>query len=118
MVSTVLPGPLLRLIALQDRGGLTYPNGSGTFVGLVKQVSEIAVKTLPHLKCDNVCEELTKFLYPFLIQNRIFKCLDHKNKACDFIIRTIVKPVLDNVCLESSDLVKKKNVIIKSQTNK
>jgi hypothetical protein len=65
MVSTVLPGPLLRLIALQDRGGLTYPNGSGTFVGLVKQVSEIAVKTLPHLKCDNVCEELTKFFVSF-----------------------------------------------------
>jgi hypothetical protein len=46
-------------------------------------------------------------VYPSLIQNPIFECSDHKSEVCSFMIKTIVKPVLDNICLERTDLVKK-----------
>jgi hypothetical protein len=105
LVNTTLLGPLLRLIALQDRGGLTYPNGN--FVALVKQISDITLKILPHLKCEKTCEQLMVLVYPSLIKNQIFECSSRKSEVCRFIIKTIVKPVLDNICLERTDLVKK-----------
>jgi hypothetical protein len=105
LVNTTLLGPLLRLIALQDRGGLTYPNGN--FVALVKQISDITHKILPHLKCEKTCEQLMVLVYASLIKNQIFECSSHKSEVCRCIIKTIVKPVLDNICLERTDLVKK-----------
>jgi hypothetical protein len=47
LISRDIPGPLLRFIFFQDRGGLTYPNK--IFVGLVKQIAAITQKILPLL---------------------------------------------------------------------
>jgi hypothetical protein len=80
LVNTTLLGSLLRLVALQDRGGLTYPNGN--FVALVKQISDITLKILPHLKCEKTCEQLMALVYPSLIQNPIFECSNHKSEVC------------------------------------
>jgi hypothetical protein len=52
LVCTSIPGPLLRLIWLQDRGGLTYPNNK--FVGLLKELADIATQILPHLSSKKI----------------------------------------------------------------
>ncbi|KAJ3660023.1 hypothetical protein Zmor_011679 [Zophobas morio] len=106
LLSFELPGPLLKLIFLQDRGGLTYPNSR--FVGVVKQISDIALKMFPLLKFERACEQLLNIIFPHLEKNPLFKCEKHKRLVCKFVVTTTVKPVLDNICLETTDLVKAK----------
>lgn len=55
LLSNTIPGPLLKLILLQDRWGLVYPNE--VFVGLVKRLADIAQEMLPFLKCENACKQ-------------------------------------------------------------
>ncbi|KAJ3665427.1 hypothetical protein Zmor_000923 [Zophobas morio] len=43
-----VPGPLLRLILLQDRGGLTYPNAYS--VSIVQEVADVTQKNVPVFK--------------------------------------------------------------------
>jgi hypothetical protein len=74
------PGPLLRLINLQNRGGLTYPNYQ--FVILLKELADIATEILPYLAQENICKQLVTILHPHLIRNSLFICNTHKDKIC------------------------------------
>jgi hypothetical protein len=108
LVSTSIPGPLLRLIWLQDRGGLTYPNNK--FVGLLKELADIATQILPHLSPKNPCQQLLTILHPHLIKNSIFSCDKHKDKFCKVILQLLMKPILNNICLEKTDYIKTKSI--------
>jgi hypothetical protein len=108
LVSTSIPGPLLRLIWLQDRGGLTYPNNK--FVGLLKKLADIATQILPHLSSKNPCQQLLTTLHPHLIKNSIFSCDKHKDKFCKVILQLLMKPILNNICLEKTDYIKTKSI--------
>ena len=81
-------------------GGLTYPNSR--FVGVVKQISDIALNMFPLLKFERACEQLLNIIFPHLEKNPLFKCEKHKRLVCKFVVTT-VKPVLDNICLETTD---------------
>ena len=48
LLSKEVPGPLLRLILLQDRGGLTYPNAYS--VGIVQEVADVTQKNVAVFK--------------------------------------------------------------------
>jgi hypothetical protein len=65
LLSTANPGPLLRLVWLQDRGVCK-------FVGLLKDLANIATQVLSHLIPKNPCQPLVTTLHPHLIQNSIF----------------------------------------------
>jgi hypothetical protein len=108
LVSTSIPGPLLRLIGLQDRGGLTYPNNK--FVGLLKELADIATQILPHLSPKNPCQQLFTTLHPHLKKNSIFSCDKHKDKFCKVILQLLMKPILNNICLEKTDYIKTKSI--------
>jgi hypothetical protein len=100
LATTTTPGPLLRLIAFQNRGCLTYP--SANFVGII--IKEIADRI------EKTCQQLVEILYPPLQENELFNCLPHKNEVCrQFIIKAKAKPALNNICLERTDLLKKKS---------
>jgi hypothetical protein len=102
--TTTTPGPLLRLIAFQNRGCLTYP--SANFVGQVR--SGQVIKEIADL-IEKTCQQLVEILYPPLQENELFNCLPHKNDVCrQFIIKAKAKPALNNICLERTDLLKKK----------
>jgi hypothetical protein len=51
LLSTATPGPLLRLVWLQDRGVCK-------FVGLLKDLANIATQVLSHLIPKNPCQPL------------------------------------------------------------
>ncbi|KAJ3651935.1 hypothetical protein Zmor_017939 [Zophobas morio] len=104
LVSTTLPGPLLRLIFLQDRGGLTYPNE--TIVGIIKRIADIVQEISPFLKYEMPLYQAFQCLYPHLKENSLFCCPLHKDKLSSMVINLTVKPVLDNICLEKTDMVK------------
>jgi hypothetical protein len=104
LLSTTIPGPLLRLIALQDRGRLIYPNNA--FVGIIERIANIAQKLLPFLQYEKPCLQLHDLLYDHLFQNSVFSCAQHKAAACKIIIKTAVKPVLNNICVEKTDSLK------------
>jgi hypothetical protein len=108
LVSTTLPGPLLQLIALQDRGGLIYP--SEIFVGVVKKIADVILDSLPYLKYDKTCQQLETFLHPILIQNPIFLCFQHKNDVCQIILKSVIKPVLNNICSEKTEQLKSRTI--------
>jgi hypothetical protein len=83
------PGPLLRSINLQNRGGLTYPNYQ--FVSLLKELADVATEILPYLAQENICKQLVTILLPHLIRNFLFICNTHKDKICKVIIETTFK---------------------------
>jgi hypothetical protein len=93
LLSTATPGPLLQLVWLQDRGVCK-------FVGLLKDLANIATQVLSHLNAipKNPCQPLDTTLHPHLIQNSIFTCDKHKDKICKVIIQLVMKPIL-NICL-------------------
>jgi hypothetical protein len=109
LATTTTPGPLLRLIAFQNRGGLTYP--SANFVGIIiKEIADLIEKLLPLLTYEKTCQQLVEILYPPLQENELFNCLPHKNDVCrQFVIKAKAKPALNNICLERTDLLKKKS---------
>jgi hypothetical protein len=88
-LSSSTPGHLLRLINLQNRGGLTYPNYQ--FVSLLKEFADIATEILPYLAQENICKQLVTILHPNLIRNSLFICNTHKDKICIIIIETTFK---------------------------
>jgi hypothetical protein len=62
------PGPLLRSIILQNRGGLTYPNYQ--FVIFFKELANIATtEILSYLAPENIFKQLVTILLPHLIRN-------------------------------------------------
>jgi hypothetical protein len=79
LLSTTIPGPLLRSIALQDRGRLIYPNNA--FVGIIERIANIAQKLLPFLQHEKPCLQLHDLLYDHLFQNSVFSCAQHKAAA-------------------------------------
>jgi hypothetical protein len=91
LLSTATPGPLLRLVWLQDRGVCK-------FVGLLKDLANIATQVLSYLIPKNPCQPLVTTLHPHLIQNSIFTCDKHKDKICKVTIQLVMKPIL-NICL-------------------
>jgi hypothetical protein len=77
LLSTATPGPLLRLVWLQDRGVCK-------FVGRLKDLANIATQILSYLIPKNPCQPLVTTLHPHLIQNSIFTCDKHKDKICSY----------------------------------
>jgi hypothetical protein len=65
LLFTATPGPLIRLVWLQDRGVCK-------FVGLLKNFANIATQILSYLIPKNPCQPLVTTLHPHLIQNSIF----------------------------------------------
>ena len=98
------PGPLLKLITLQDRGGLTYP--CDKFIGIIKQIANIAIKLLPYLGTNKTCQRFIDLILPALKKNPLFVCSSHKEEACLLIITKAVKPILCNICTTKSDAIK------------
>jgi hypothetical protein len=97
LLSTASPGPLLRLVWLQDREVCK-------FVGLLKNLANIATPILSYLIPKNRCQPLITTLHPHLIKNSIFTCDKHKDKICK-VIKLVMKPIL-NICLKKSRLHK------------
>jgi hypothetical protein len=87
LLSTIIPGSLLRLIAFQNRSQLLYPSDS--FVGIIENC-EYSTKTVPFLQYEKPCIHLHDLLYDHL----------HKAAVCNVIIKTAAKPVLNNICVE------------------
>jgi hypothetical protein len=95
ILSFSTPGPLLRSINLQNRGGLTYPNYQ--FVIFFKELADIATtEILSYLAQENICKQLVTILLPHLIRNSLFICNTHKDKICKVIIELLMKPLLNN----------------------
>jgi hypothetical protein len=89
------PGPLLRSINLQNRGGLTYPNYQ--FVIFFKELADIAItEILSYLAQENIFKQLVTILLPHLIRNSLFICNTHKGKICKVIMELLMKPLLNN----------------------
>jgi hypothetical protein len=85
ILSFSTPGPLLRSINLQNRGGLTYPNYQ--FVSFFKELADIATtEILSYLAQENICKQLVTILLPHLIRNSLFICNTHKDKICSYIL--------------------------------
>ena len=116
LLSTTLPGPLMKLITLQDRGGLLYPNEP--FVGLVKRIAEITQEVLPHLTFNRTCGQLIKILEPHLLQNPLLSCQQHQSEFCVMLIVIVARPVLSNICLEKTDSLKRKMLDNKPSSRK
>lgn len=116
LLTKTVPGHLLRLISLQDRGGLIYP--SGVFVGLVKRISDVIQELLPFLKYNKTCSQLTELIDSSLKRNPLLSCSPHKTELCTTIIQTVAKPVIDNICLEQTDSVKRKIICNKPLSRK
>jgi hypothetical protein len=76
LLSTATPGPLLRLVWLQDRVVCK-------FVGLVKNLTNMATQILSYLIPKNPCQPLVTNVHPHLIQNSIFTC--DKNIKIKFV---------------------------------
>jgi hypothetical protein len=110
------PGPLLRLINLQNRGGLTYSNYH--FVSLLKELADIATEILPYLAQENICKQLVTILHPHLIRNSLFICNTHKDKICKVIIELLMKPLLNNCCSQKTDSIKRKSIANKPISRK
>jgi hypothetical protein len=115
ILSSSTPGPLLRLINLQNHGGLTYPNYQ--FVSLLKELADIATEILPYLAQENICKLVT-ILHPHLIRNSLFICNTHKDKICKFIIALLMKPLLNNSCSQKTDSIKRKSIANKPISRK
>jgi hypothetical protein len=98
LLSTATPRPLLRLVWLEDRGICK-------FVGLLKNLANIATTILSYLISKNPCQPLVTTFHPHLIKNSIFTCDKHKDKICKVIIKLVIKPIL-NICLKKSRLHK------------
>jgi hypothetical protein len=110
LLSFTVPGPLLQLVSLQDRGGLFYP--SSIFVAVVQRIADIGQEALQFMEMQNTCHQMVEIMRPHLLKNPIFSsCLLHKNQICELIITATLKPVLDNICQEKTDLLKKKCAI-------
>jgi hypothetical protein len=92
VLSTIILGSLLRLIALQNRSQLLYPSDS--FVGIIENC-EYSTKTVRYhfLQYEKPCTHLHDLLYDHLLQNSAFSCADHKAAVCNVIIKTAAKPV-------------------------
>jgi hypothetical protein len=103
LLSTATPGPLLRLVWLQDRRVCK-------FVGLLKDLANIATQVLSHLIPKNPCQPLVTTLHPHLIQNSIFTCDKHKDKICKVIIQLVMKPILTFVYKKKTDYIKTKSI--------
>mgnify|MGYP005980297981 FL=1 len=116
LVSSTIPGPLLKLITLQDHGGLIHP--SELFVGLVKQIADVIQEILPHLSFNKTCDHLIKLLQPKLLKNPLLPCVEHQQDLSVIIILTVAKPVLSNICLEKTDSLKRKIIDNKPQSRK
>ena len=108
LLTKTIPGPLLRLINLQDRGGLTYPNLE--FVAVLKQLAEVIHLLIPHIEKENPCSQLIELITAHLVQNPIFHCSTHRTQVSQFIIRTAATVVLNNFCSTKTDLVKRKSM--------
>lgn len=116
LLCTSIPGPLLQLIAIQNRGGLVYPKD--IFVGIIQLIAESIQQMLPFLQHDNPGKYILEELYPHLVQNPIFVCANHRDSVCKYIIKTTVKPVLSNLCLETTDSVKRFALNFKPKSRK
>jgi hypothetical protein len=101
LLSTIILGSLLRLIAFQNRSQLLYPSDS--FVGIIENC-EYSTKTVKYhfynmrnhvLICMTCC-----MIIDHLLQNSAFSCADHKAAVCNVIIKTAAKPVLSNIFVE------------------
>lgn len=77
-------------------------------VELTKKISDIIQELLPSLKYNKICSQLIKWLEPCVTCNSLFSCSLHKTELCALIIVTVTKPVVDNICLEQTDSVKRK----------
>jgi hypothetical protein len=110
------PGPLLRLINLQNRGGLTYSNYQ--FVSLLKELADIATEILPYLAQENICKQLVTILHPHLIRNSLFICNTHKDTICKVIIELLMRPLLNNCCSQKTDSIKRKSIANKPISRK
>ena len=108
LLTKTIPGPLLRLINLQDRGGLTYPNLE--FVAVLKELAEVIHLLIPHIEKENPCSQLIELITAHLVQNPIFHCSTHRTQVSQFIIRTAATVVLNNFCSTKTDLVKRKSM--------
>ena len=106
-----MPGPLLKLITLQDHDGLVYPNE--LFVGLVKRIADVIQDILPYLKKEKTCGQLIKILQPTLQKNSLLVCRQHQNEICIMVLTIIAKPVLSNICLEKTDSLKRKLISVR-----
>ena len=104
-LSTTTPGPLLKLITYQNRGGLISPNER--FVGVIYKLTSTIQNLVPCLKGENICKKLIDWIHPHLLKNTIFSCTEHRDAVCRFIITTTAKPVLDNICLRTTDSLKR-----------
>jgi hypothetical protein len=104
ILSFSTPGPLLRSINLQNRGGLTYPNYQ--FVSFFFKLVDIATtEILSYLAQENICKQLLTILLPHLIRNSLFICNTHKNKICKVIIELWMKPLLNNSCSQKTEVI-------------
>jgi hypothetical protein len=62
------PGPLLRSINLQNRGGLTYPNYQ--FVIFFKELADIATtEILSYLAQENIFKQLVTIFSPYRLES-------------------------------------------------
>jgi hypothetical protein len=75
-------------------------------VGIIQRIANIAQKLLPFLQYEKPCLQLHDLLYDHLFQNSVFSCSQHKAAVCKIIIKTAVKPVLNNICVEKTDSLK------------
>jgi hypothetical protein len=117
ILSFSTPGPLLRSINLQNRGGLTYPNYQ--FVSFFKELADIAsTEILSYLAQENICKQLVTILHPHLIRNSLFICNTHKDKIYKVIIELLMKPVLNNSCSQKTDSIKRKSIANKPISRK
>jgi hypothetical protein len=84
-------------------------------VGLVNQIAAITQKSLPLLEVEKTCQQISNILYPHVEQNPMFRCSIDKDAVCNIVVKTTVKPVLVNICVETTDTMKKKTYVQTSQ---
>ncbi|XP_063239296.1 uncharacterized protein LOC134540457 [Bacillus rossius redtenbacheri] len=100
--------PLLRLIKMQDRGGLRYP--SRKFVFFLSKILKFTCVTLKHLGRKQLIKKLKVFLVPKFLQ--YFKCsLCSQEKLANTIITKFLKPILDNEARSVTDKIDKPSKI-------
>lgn len=103
-LSKSVPGPLMQLISLQNRGGLLYPNKH--FVGLVLIVVDTIQAILPHLENNKIVNQLQELILPHLVQNPLMCCTKHRTEVCNIIIKLASVSVLSNKAIDITEQCK------------
>ncbi|XP_040077594.2 LOW QUALITY PROTEIN: uncharacterized protein LOC115328352 [Ixodes scapularis] len=89
---------LMGLISLQSRGGLTFPKLE--FVTVLVTIKKAVDIALPHIKKENVRQQLAGLILPHLERCPLFVCSardEHGASTLSVVFGKFIKPLLSNV---------------------